>query len=168
MKATSPASTATPDHSVAGMSPAQAIAFVAEHGIVLEASRRGAIPSLADTIAGETLRGSWWSHPRGRAIFAATRAVRDCADVLVCRLVDGKVTFVHARLWPALARLAHRFPPERIARLREVHSQRGAHRVEEIPFPQWLPAEVPAVAARLTDAEACTDLGMLTEVEAMR
>jgi hypothetical protein len=146
------------------LSPVQAIALVAHDGIVLEASRRGAIASLADAVAGEPLKGNWWSHPRGRAIFAATRAVRDCADVLVCRLIDGKITFVHARLWPALARLAQRFPSQRLARITEVHSATGVHRVEEIPFPAWLPQETAAQAQRLSDAQARAALGLLAEI----
>ena len=57
------------------------LAFVAEHGVVLE-SARGAVPSLAEAIAGEPIRGSWWGHPRGNAIHDATCAVRDSPDVL--------------------------------------------------------------------------------------
>ncbi len=39
-----------------------------------------------------------WSHPRSLEIYAATRVVRDSPDVLVCRLLAGKATFVHWRL----------------------------------------------------------------------
>lgn len=162
MKATS--SAASLQHTAAILSPAQAIAFVVEHGIVLEASRRDAIASLADAITGETLTGNWWSHPHNRSIFAATRAVRDCSDILVCRLVDGKISFVHARLWSALARLANRFPAQRLARLTEIHSASGAHRVQEIPFPQWLPQETATQAEHLSETQARATLGMLAEI----
>jgi hypothetical protein len=117
---------------------AEALAFVERHNIVLEASRRGEVPTLADAIAGEAVRGSWWSHPQGCTIFAATRAVRASPAVLVCRIVDGKLGFVHRHLWPALARLAGRFEPKRLARLREVHTPSCRHRIEEAPFPAWL------------------------------
>jgi hypothetical protein len=50
-----------------------------------------------------------------------TRAVRDSDDVLVCRLIKGKITFVHRRLWPALVRAAGRLPS---VRLRCVRSTR--------------------------------------------
>ncbi|HET7778064.1 MAG TPA: hypothetical protein VFL07_05890, partial [Rudaea sp.] len=123
------------------MTPAQAVAFVERHGVVCEASRRNRILSLVDEIAGEPVRGNWWSHPRSRTIFAATRAVRDSPDVLVCRLVDGRITFVHRRLWPALVRIAGRLDPARIARLHEVHGASGRHAIEQTPFPDWLPAE---------------------------
>jgi hypothetical protein len=146
--------------------PAQALAFVERHGIVLEAARRGAIPSLADAIAGESLAGNWWAHAQGKRIFAVTRAVREAADVLVCRVVDGKVSFVHARLWPALVRLAERFPRERLARLREVHGDDGRHRIEEIPFPDWFDAATLAAGRRLDEAAARATLAMLPEISA--
>ena len=51
------------------MTPDQALAFVERHGIVLESTRRGSIPSLADAVAGEQLGGNWWSHASGKQIF---------------------------------------------------------------------------------------------------
>lgn len=146
------------------MSPAEALAFVERHGVVLEAARRGGLVSLADAVAGEPIRGSWWAHPAARAIFAATRAVRDASDVLVCRLVEGRISFVHRRLWPALARLAERFPAADLARLREVHGAGGAHRVEETPFPHWLPQDSRDAAQRLRVDEAQAALAMLARI----
>jgi len=60
------------------------------------------LPSLATLVAGEAVRGSWWSHPAGREIFRTAGALEDHPDVLCAKLVSGKVTFVHRRLWPAL------------------------------------------------------------------
>ena len=136
------------------MRAADALAFVERHGIVLEAARRGAVPTLVDAIAGETVRGSWWSHPQGRTIFAATRAVRASPAVLVCRIVDGKLSFVHQHLWPALARLAGRFDPLRLARLREIHTASGRHRIEEVPFPAWLDSATREAAHALGEEAA--------------
>jgi hypothetical protein len=143
------------------VTPASALAFVERHGVVCEASRRGGVPSLVDEIAGEAVRGNWWSHPRSRAIFAATRAVRDSADVLVCRLVDGKITFVHRRLWPALARIADEFDPAQLARLHEVHSASGTHVIEEMPFPDWVPADVLPASGKLSKPDALSQLQIL-------
>jgi hypothetical protein len=143
------------------VTPAQALEFVAEHGIVSEAAYRGDIPVLAAAVAGEKLRGNWWSHPRSRAIFAATRAVRDAPQVLVCRIVDGKISFVDERLWPALVRAAERFPVGHLARVREVHTASGKHQVEETPFPDWVPAPVLAKARQLTLAQALAALAAL-------
>ena len=68
------------------MNAAEALRFVERHGLVLESARHARVPSLAEAIAGKPIRGSWWSHPKGKAIFAATRAVREAPDVLVCRV----------------------------------------------------------------------------------
>lgn len=140
------------------MSPEEALAFVREHEVVLE-SAAGPVPSLAEAVAGERIRGSWWGHPTSRAIFAATRAVRDAKDVLTCRLVGGKITFVHARLWPALVRVSGRFPESRLARLREVHTETGRHVTEEEPFADWVSPELEREAESLTEAEALEALG---------
>jgi hypothetical protein len=140
------------------LTPQQALAFIERHGIVSESARRGAIRSLVDAIAGETVRGNWWSHARSREIFSMTRAVRDAPQVLVCRIVDGKISFVHERLWPALVRFASRLPQERLARVRETHTSSGKHVIEETPFPDWVPAPAMKLAKRMDDKQADSDL----------
>jgi hypothetical protein len=147
------------------MSVADALGFVERHGVVLESAHHARIPSLAAEIAGEPIRGSWWSNPHGKAIFRLTRAVRDADDVLVCRLVDDKVTYAHRRVWPALVRLAERLNPSRLARISEVHDKSGAHRVDEIPFPHWVPAETSAAAKRMNEDEARVALAPLFDEE---
>jgi hypothetical protein len=129
------------------------LAFVRRHGIVLQAAR-GSVPSLAEAIAGERIRGSWWGHPKGQTIFRVLEAVSDRDDVLVCRLVDDKVTYVHRRLWPALVKLASRFPRKRLAKAWQEHTPSGAHRARRVAFPRWVPSETAAAARRLTTAEA--------------
>lgn len=142
-----------------GMSPKQAIAFVERHGIVLQAAQ-GPFPSLAEAIAGGRIRGSWWGHAKGREIFRATEAVCDSPDVLVCKLVEGKVTYVHRRLWPALVKLASRFRRDQLAKVWNEHTPSGAHRSRRQAFPGWVPAEVLQEAQRLSvsDAEALLSL----------
>ncbi len=54
-------------------------------------------------IAGEPIRGSWWGHPEGKRIYATLVDWHD-PDVVACKLIEGKETFVHRALWPALAR----------------------------------------------------------------
>ena len=139
------------------ITPDQTLAFVERHGIVLE-SARGPVSSLAEAIAGESISGSWWPHPRSHAIFEAINAARGSADVLVCRLVGGKVTFVHRRLWPALARLEDRFDADQLAALEEVHTASGAHRVQTIPFVQRIPIETLYAADALSEADALEQL----------
>ena len=140
------------------MSPRQAVAFVRKHGVVLEAAT-GPVPTLAQAIAGAAIRGSWWVHPRSREIFQLTRAVRNFDDILVCRLVDGKITYVHSRLWPSLIRAAKHFPPRRLARVSEVHTAAGRHVTKEVAFPGWVPDEVCAKASKLSEAQAVLKLG---------
>src|SRR5262245_30823367 len=130
------------------MSPREAIAFVKGHGIVLQ-SARGPVPSLAEAIAGEPIRGSWWGHAKGRIIFRAAKAVSESPEILVCKLIDGKVTYVHRRLWPALVKLAPRFRKEQLARVWDEHSERGLHESKQIAFPEWAPGEVMSEAKAL-------------------
>ena len=130
------------------MSPKEALAFVEEHGVVLQAAR-GSVPSLAEAVAGERIRGSWWGHPKGRDIYGAAQAVCASPDVLVCRLVEGKITYVHRRLWPALVKLASRFSRAQLAKVWDEHTPGGAHRSRRMPFPAWVPASVARQAERL-------------------
>jgi hypothetical protein len=132
--------------------------FVARHGVVL-ASGKGPVPSLAEAVAGEPIRGSWWGHPKGQEIFRALGAVDDSPDVLCFRLVDGKVTFVHKRLWPALVRLAAELGKERLTAIKQEHTETGAHRNVLTAFPKWVPREVKTAALKLSEADARAQLG---------
>jgi hypothetical protein len=136
----------------------EALDFVRLHGVVL-ASAKGPAERLASAIAGEAITGSWWAHPMGREIFAIFRALAQSPEILVCRFVDGKVTLVHCRLWPALVRLAHRYPSERLAQIHDEHSARGHHVAKAIAFPHWVPAHVIEQASALSEEEACAMMG---------
>jgi hypothetical protein len=140
------------------MTSAEAISFIHEHGVVL-ASAKGPVPRLTEAIANEPIKGSWWAHPKSRQIFAVLQAVADCDDVLVCRLVNGKVTFVHRRLWPALVRVARRFPSCQIAQVHEEHTASGKHVTREVPFSQWVPPDVMNQAKGMSEHEALIALG---------
>jgi hypothetical protein len=133
----------------------EAVAFVRKHGVVLQAAR-GPVPSLAEAIVGGPIRGSWWGHPKGHDIYRAAEAVGDSEEVLVCKLIDGKVTYVHRRLWPALVKLAGRFKKGQLAKVRNEHTPSGAHRLRREAFPSWVPREVMREAEKLavSDAEA--------------
>lgn len=136
----------------------QAMAFIREHGIVLAAAR-GPVPRMAEVIAGEPIKGSWWAHSKGHQIFAIFQQLADSPDILVCRFVDGKVTFVHRRLWPALVRLADRFEPARLAQVHQEHTAKGHHEAHEVPYPQWVPEGVFEEAKRFGAEEALAMLG---------
>jgi hypothetical protein len=145
------------------VTPSQALAFVERHGVVL-LSARGPVPSLAEAIAGGPIRGSWWGHPKGQEIFRVSEAVCDSGDILVCKLVGGKVTYVHRRLWPALVALSGRFRKEQLARVWNEHTARGAHRTRRQPFPAWVPKDALEAAKRLSVPEAEELLGALIAV----
>jgi len=140
------------------MTPKQALAFVAKHGIVLQAAR-GPVPSFAEYVTGAPIQGSWWAHSKGHEIFQLASAVTEHPDVLVCKLVEGKVTYVHRRVWPALVKLAARFERSQLAQIANEHTQGGAHRSISTPFPNWVPGEVAGEAQALSIAEAERILG---------
>jgi hypothetical protein len=79
--------------------------------------------------------------------------------VLVCRLVDGKITYVHRRLWPALVRVAERFPRKHIAKVREKHSASGKHVNDEVAYPAWVSRELADQARQLDEQSALNALG---------
>jgi hypothetical protein len=135
------------------MTPKQALTFVKTKGVVLE-SGRGSAANLAEAVAGEPIRGSWWAHPKGNEIFLCSRAIRQSPDVLVCRLIGGKVTYIHRRLWPALVRLAEELDAGRLAAIQEVHTPSGKHKVHTTPFPRWVPEDVMRAARQLTREQA--------------
>jgi hypothetical protein len=131
----------------------EALAFVQKHGVVL-VSAKGKVPRLTEAIVGEPITGSWWAHAQSHHIFAILQAVTASEHVLVCRLIDGKVTLVHRRLWPLLVRLASRYAPGQVAQVREEHTASGRHVTQEVPFPQWVPPEVLEQAQNTSEDEA--------------
>jgi len=130
-----------------------ALRFVAIHGIALE-SARGPVPNLACAIAGEPIRGNWWSHPMSHEIYRLTMAVRESPEVLVCRLVGGKITFAHRSVWPALVRIADDLGCEGLAEIHEEHTKTGAHRAVSVAFPRWVPKEIRAAARQMSRDDA--------------
>jgi hypothetical protein len=61
--------------------------------------------ALIEAVAGAPVRGSWWGHASGHAIFRALQTLEKDKDVFLCKLLQGKQTYVHRRLWPALLRV---------------------------------------------------------------
>ena len=135
------------------LSSQDALAFVRRHGVVL-VSAKGRGPNLVEAIAGEVVKGSWWGRADGKHIFAVLSAVTESDEVLVCRLIDGKITLVHQRLWPALVRLAGAFPPERLAQVLSEHTPSGRHVSRSVAFADWVPPRVAQEAEALDEDEA--------------
>jgi hypothetical protein len=80
------------------LSPSQLSQRVKDAGVISERA-------LIDALAGAPVRGSWWGHASGRAIFRALQVLGEDKDVFLCKLLQGRQTYVHRRLWPALLRV---------------------------------------------------------------
>jgi hypothetical protein len=76
------------------------LASLAENGLLLKQDKE--LSSVVGLVTGESLRTSWWSHPKGRLIFVVLSELADHPDVLSTKLLRKKDTLVHRRLWPAL------------------------------------------------------------------
>jgi hypothetical protein len=71
-----------------------------KYGFLLESDTK--LPSVCGLITGGPLTGSWWSHPLAQDIFQVNEQLEDHPDVLITKLISGKVTFVHRELWPEI------------------------------------------------------------------
>ncbi|MGI9065393.1 MAG: AlkZ-related protein [Pyrinomonadaceae bacterium] len=69
-------------------------------GFLLESDPK--LPSICTLITGAPLRGSWWAHPLAQTIFQVNEKLEDHPDVLITKLISGKITFVHRDLWPEI------------------------------------------------------------------
>jgi hypothetical protein len=58
-------------------------------------------PSITGVVVGEGIRGSWWAHPQSHDVFRLSCELRSHPDVLMVKLISGKVTAIHRPLWPA-------------------------------------------------------------------
>ena len=108
---------------------AEALALVRERG-ALPLTPVGGSDSLAERVAGERVQGSWCDHPASARIVELSAALEASPEVLTLKLVGGKVTFVHAALWPALLRVAR--DPARLARVRAGLSPAAVRLLEEV------------------------------------
>jgi hypothetical protein len=92
-----------------------ALAAICEHGVLLEPDR--AFPSLVALVASGPVRGSWWAHPLANEIYILDQRLMGQRDVLFIRLVTGKMTYVHRRLWRPLYAIAMARQPWQLADL---------------------------------------------------
>jgi hypothetical protein len=84
-------------------------------GLLLEHDKE--LPSVTLLVAGEPIRGSWWGHALGHAIYDLLHELGERSGKLDAKLVDGKVTYVHPRLWPAFFALAEDDTAARVEKL---------------------------------------------------
>jgi hypothetical protein len=115
----------------------RALAAIHEHGVLLQIDR--AFPSLVTLVAGGPVKGTWWAHPLANEIYMLGQRLMDHRDVLFIRLVSGKMTYVHRRLWRPIYAIATardswqlaELPRTAISMLQMV-DRRGAVRMDEI------------------------------------
>lgn len=86
-----------------------------QNGFLLESDAK--LPSVCTLITGEALHGSWWSHPLAQVIFRVNEQLEDHKDVLITKMISGKVTFVHRKLWSELLAVARAREPWQTKRL---------------------------------------------------
>jgi hypothetical protein len=79
----------------------RALAELERIGLLLQ--HDAVLPSFTGVALGESIRGSWWTHPRANDLYDLLQVFRREAGGLSLKLVNGKLTFVAKRLWPALA-----------------------------------------------------------------
>jgi hypothetical protein len=84
------------------------------YGVLL--MQDASVPSMMSIIAGEPLKGSWWSHPKSQLMFDVLQVIS--AQALVVKLLAGKRTFVHPRLWPAVCAVAESNEPWQLDKLK--------------------------------------------------
>jgi hypothetical protein len=128
-------------------------AWVEDQGVVLQ-SARGPIPNVAEFIAGEPIRGSWWGHAAGTMIYEILNVLDDDDDIVTTRLVNAKITLIHARVWPAIVRVSNQLGTQRLGAVHQEHTESGAHRNREEPYPKWVPRNAMTAASKLSEVEA--------------
>jgi hypothetical protein len=70
------------------------------YGVLLKQDTQ--VPSVVSILTGESLRGSWWSHPQSRFIFSVLSTLADDPEVALTKLLNRKDSFIHRQLWPAI------------------------------------------------------------------
>src|SRR5260370_12863828 len=83
------------------MRPADSVlAALTANGLLLTQDK--ALPNVVGILTGESLRTSWWGHPKAHLIFSVLSELADHPDVLFTKLLYRKDTLVHRSLWPAV------------------------------------------------------------------
>lgn len=131
-------------------SPHQRLSKARDHlkkfGLLLEHDQ--ALTSVTALIAGETVMGSWWSHPLCHEMYEACEELADASGLIRCKLVKGKLTFVERGLWPDLVAVAISREPWQTRKLSPA-ARRLLERV--LRAPQLRADELSPKPARLSD-----------------
>ena len=122
-------------------------------GILLHSD--ATLPSVSSLVAGKPVRGSWWSHPRAHDIQEVAEGLNHHPGVIVAKLVSGKNTYVHRRLWPAIIAIGVAREPWQLQglssmaqRLLKAVTEQGELRTDEIPWAGGPKKDSPGEGAR--------------------
>ncbi|MFD2640809.1 hypothetical protein [Pseudomonas japonica] len=129
--------------------------FVFREKVVME-SARTKLPSVVDFITGGNFKGGWWALPNSSAIYNTLTKLRDSPQILVCKLVRGKVTYVSHDILPYLICLSAELPADALARITEVHSGNGRHTLNTESLSSWA-SQVTMEHARSISRESAID-----------
>ena len=91
------------------------IAELETNGLLLKTDPK--LPNVCAIVAGEPVRGSWWSHAKSHQMFHVLTELASHCDVLTAKLISGKDTFVHRSLWSAFLAVAMSREPWQFAAL---------------------------------------------------
>jgi hypothetical protein len=72
--------------------------------LLLQAGKE--FPSVANLVAGETIRGSWWAHPSSNLIYWVCQDLDAHPRVAEARLIAGKVTQLWDTVWADVVAVA--------------------------------------------------------------
>jgi len=90
-------------------------ATLKQHGLLLQTDAR--LPNVCALVTGGPVSGSWWGHAQSHDIFGVNCALAEHPDVLVTKLVSGKITYVDRALWSALLAIGRAREPWQLDRL---------------------------------------------------
>jgi hypothetical protein len=85
------------------------VAGLKQHRLLLQTDKR--LPNVCALVAGGPVSGSWWAHAQSHDIFRVNCALAERHDVLVTKLVSGKITYVDRALWSALVTIGRAREP---------------------------------------------------------
>lgn len=132
----------------------QILRQLTKFGFLLESDPK--LPSVCTLITGEPLKSSWWSHPLAQIIFQVNEQLEDHQDVLITKLVAGKVTFVHRKLWPEILSIGVAREPWQLENLSnsarwllQTIDERGSLTTDKLPLPPSDKAKVGDAAREL-------------------
>ncbi|QQG48189.1 MAG: hypothetical protein HY247_05380 [archaeon] len=79
------------------MTSKRLLASLESKGLIMLSDKE--LPSAVRMVGGPSVTGSWWGHRDSLKIYNELNDLEANPDVLVTRLVSGKVTYLHRRLW---------------------------------------------------------------------